>query len=151
MKAWAVLATGPSLSVDQVDRVRGLCRVVAVSDAYKLAPWADCLVSADAAWWKAHPDARHFSAEKWGEVCDFQNVPYVSPMHVGSGRNSGLLGVMLAVRKGADRVILLGFDLHSPGKHFFGEHPSLSSLRLSASSADADGPGASRLHITVIS
>lgn len=119
---FAVLATGPSLSPADVEAVRGLS-VVAVSDAYKLAPWADALVSADAAWWKANPKARDFAGAKYGAVHDFNNVPYVDPLHVGIGLNSGLLGVMVAVRMGARCVYLLGFDMRKPGQHFFGEHP----------------------------
>lgn len=121
--SFAVLATGPSLAADDVQLVKNRFRVVAVSDAYILAPWAEALVSADAAWWKAHPDAMRFAGERYGCVYDFQNVPQVTPLHVGSGHNSGLLGIMVAVRAGAKRVCLLGFDLHSPGQHFFGKHP----------------------------
>lgn len=56
MKA-IILATGPSMSQAVADSARGFGTVIAVSDAYRLAPWADCLVSADTAWWKHHnPD-----------------------------------------------------------------------------------------------
>lgn len=58
---FAVLATGPSLASEDVERVKGRFHVIAVSDAFRLAPWADALVSADAAWWKAHPDAKDFA------------------------------------------------------------------------------------------
>ena len=121
---FAVLATGPSLTQEDIEFVKDRLRVIAVSDAYRLAPWAEALVSSDAAWWKAHPEAREFQGAKYGIVHDFNNVPWVEPMHVGSGINSGLLGIMAAVEAGATRVFLLGFDMHSPGKHFFGEHPS---------------------------
>lgn len=120
---FAVLATGPSLASEDVECVKGRFRVIAVSDAFRLAPWADALVSADAAWWKAHPDAKDFAGEKWGAVHDFNNVPYVQKLNVGTGFNSGLLGIMVAVRMGAKRICLLGFDMHSPGQHYFGEHP----------------------------
>lgn len=120
---FAVIATGPSLTVEDVEWVKYRLPAVVVSDAYKLAPWADALVSADAAWWKANPDAKDFAGEKYGAVHDFNNVPWVTPMNVGSGLNSGLLGMMIAVEMGATRLSLLGFDMHSPGKHFFGEHP----------------------------
>lgn len=120
---FAVLATGPSLSSADVELIRGKLAVVAVSDSYKLAPWADALVSADAAWWKANPEALEFAGAKYGAVHDFNNVPAVTNVPEGHGLNSGLLGLMVAYRLGAKTVCLLGFDLHSPGQHFFGEHP----------------------------
>lgn len=51
------LASGPSLTADDVAYVRGKATVVAVNDAIRLAPWADVLVSVDQIWW-----ARHYRA-----------------------------------------------------------------------------------------
>lgn len=51
--------------------MRGL-RVIAVSDAYKMAPWAEALVSADAVWWRYHKprfEGRKFSIGKY-EGCE---------------------------------------------------------------------------------
>ena len=96
---------------------------MAVSNAYQLAPWADALVSADAAWWKAHRDALELPCQKFGNIHDFQGVKGVEKLNAPSGLNSGLLGIMTAVKMGATKVLLLGFDLHSPGQHFFGRHP----------------------------
>lgn len=117
MSTFAVLATGPSLTQCQVDKVSGL-RVIAVSDAYRLAPWAEALVSADKAWWLHHqPEfaGRRFSALRVPgmetEILD--GLPM--------GTNSGLQAVHVAVQLGARRVLLLGFDLG--GSHFFGPHP----------------------------
>jgi hypothetical protein len=91
--------------------------VIAVSDTYKLAPWADCLVSSDRAWW------RHHEPEFRGRRYSVVEVPGVERLEgVHSGMNSGLVGVMAAVSFGAKRIILLGFDMG--GTHFFGEHPT---------------------------
>lgn len=49
---YAVLASGESMNQALADSVRGKCKVLAVSDTYLLAPWADGLVSADAGWWR---------------------------------------------------------------------------------------------------
>jgi hypothetical protein len=119
-----VMATGPSLSKTIVDAVKGKCLAIAVSDAYQLAPWADVLVSADAAWWKAHPEAMEFKGKKLGLLHDFHGVKYVEKITAASGTNSGLLGIMAAVEMGAKKVLLVGFDMHSPGDHFFGKHPA---------------------------
>lgn len=115
----AVLATGESLSQKVVDSIRGKCKVVAVSDAYLLAPWADVLVSSDAAWWReTKPE---FDGPKYtlGIHPDVEKVKDI-PM----GTNSGLLGIHIAVtRLGATKVLGLGFDMH--GTHFFGPHKKL--------------------------
>lgn len=128
---WAVLATGPSLTQQDVDAVRGL-KVVAVSDAYRLAPWADHLHSSDARWWKAHPEALKFAGTKSaletvsGVHC-FQPSSEVldeRPSHLSHGKNSGYQGICIAERFGAQRILLLGFDMRRVGRtHFFGSHP----------------------------
>jgi hypothetical protein len=48
----AILGGGPSLTQDQVAQVQHSCRVVAVNDAYLLAPWADVCYFADSIWWE---------------------------------------------------------------------------------------------------
>ncbi len=99
------------------DYVHGKCPVIAVSDAYRLAPWADCLVSSDSKWWMAHPEAEKFAGEKYSrherrEVRAFRPTPMAV--------NSGLMAMHLAKEKGAERIILLGFDMQ--GSHYFGPH-----------------------------
>ena len=43
-----ILATGPSLTPDQAEYAKGKARVIAVNDAWRLAPWADILYACDA-------------------------------------------------------------------------------------------------------
>ena len=50
----AILGGGPSLTQSQVDACRGRCRVIAVNNAYQLAPWADLLYFSDEVWWLWH-------------------------------------------------------------------------------------------------
>lgn len=115
---FAVIATGPSLTLEQVERVREL-PTVAVSDAYRLAPWALALVSADRAWWKHHrPEfaGRRFCALPVDGI-DTERLEGL-PM----GSNSGLWALHVAVKLGATSILLLGYDLG--GTHYFGEHPA---------------------------
>lgn len=123
---YVVLATGPGLTQEVVDYVRGKAKVIAVSDAYKLAPWADALVSNDAAWWMAHPEALKFEGEKYTGAPDWHRFPGVTRIVpeglLATGSNSGMLACHLAYKKGAKRIILCGFDMH--GTHFFGPHPT---------------------------
>jgi hypothetical protein len=122
MTTWAVLATGKSLNAESVEAVRHL-PAVAVSDAYKLAPWAIALASADFAWWKHHEQAQRFKGKKFTAAPDWQGMHELRRIPgVSSGINSGLLGLRVAVELGAKRVLLLGFDMQ--GDHFFGKHPT---------------------------
>lgn len=112
---FAVLATGPSLTVEQVQAVRHL-RVIAVSDAYKLAPWAEELVSGDPEWWEHHKP--EFAGRK---ISNRYHPSTRTFKGISTGTNSGVVAIKRAVILGAKEIILLGFDGGS--SHFFGEHP----------------------------
>lgn len=113
----AVLCTGPSLTQEDVDYCRGKATVIAVSDAYRLAPWADVLVSHDKQWWEAHPEAKAFPGPKFTEHPT--DIGDIKSMRRRSG-NSGALGLVVAAEMGATKIVLLGCDLQ--GSHFFGPH-----------------------------
>lgn len=53
---------GPSLTPEDLERIKGRARVIAVNDAYLVAPWADVCYFADARWWQWHTDG---IAKKW--------------------------------------------------------------------------------------
>lgn len=124
---FAVLATGPSLTQAVVDAVHDRVKVVAVSDAYRLAPWADALVSTDFAWWRRHPEAAEFKGQKFSGMVDYQRVEGVERIPGENATNSGLLGIKVAAKLGATKVLLCGFDMRRPGEHFFGRHEGLRS------------------------
>ena len=151
-KAWigetaVVIATGPSLTPDDVDYCRGKARVIAVNDAYTLAPWADCLYATDAKWWHWHRGCPEFAGAKWsmnhsawrGMDVRYPDVQLLrnagsdglehNPTGLKNGRNSGFAAMNLAVHYGVKRIVMLGFDMQrAKGKsHFFGEHPNKSS------------------------
>jgi hypothetical protein len=132
------LGTGPSLTLADVAAVRGRARVIAISDAYRLAPWAEVLYSCDGKWWAWHKGARDFAGLKFGMTIPKGQYPDVArvrndgvsglclePDGVRTGRNSGYQAINLAVHLGAARVLLLGYDMSLDGKrkHFFGDHP----------------------------
>lgn len=125
MSTFAILATGPSMNQLVADDVRGRCACIAVSDAYRLAPWADALVSQDEAWWKHHKEARNFAGRRFGgPAVRMDGIERLEPGGpIATGTNSGLLAAIVAVQVfQAKRVILLGFDMG--GSHFFGNHPA---------------------------
>lgn len=130
-KTVAVLASGPSMCKSVIDDVfaSGMPAIV-INNTYQLAPWADMLYAADAAWWHAHPDAADFQ----GLRVTVQDVFHAlklrcsgptgfdpHPGAVRSGGHSGHQAVHIAMHAGARRIILCGFDMH--GTHWHGEHP----------------------------
>jgi hypothetical protein len=134
-----ILGGGPSLTQDDVLAVQGYGRVIAVNDAYRLAPNADVLYGCDAKWWAWHHGVPTFSGLKfaleaaagvWPGVEVLRNTGYggLEPACDGlrNGRNSGYQAINLAVHLGAAKIVLLGFDMgpHVSGRtHWFGEHP----------------------------
>jgi hypothetical protein len=112
----AVLCTGPSLTQADVDYCRGKCKVVAVSNAIDLAPWADALVAYDRAWWRAYKPK--FEGPKFH--CHCEEIDGMEMVTERPG-NSGALGLVVAQKLwNPSRILLLGADLK--GSHFFGSH-----------------------------
>ncbi len=138
----AVLASGPSMSLEVAQAVRGKCRVIAVSNQAipmlidgkvhpALAPWADVLIASDRQWWIQHEiEARAFAGLKvtveppggserlkWSDVVELKNGGAVlyddRPTHVGGGGNTGFHGVHLAAKFGCRKILLCGFDMQS--------------------------------------
>ena len=139
------LATGPSLTLEDVTACRGHARVIAVNDACKFAPWADVLYACDPVWWLKHwHELRAVTSEKWSMAHNqwtdayrarFADVQFLGmgeltglsddPTKISHGRNSGHQAVSLAVAFGARRILLLGYDMEATkgqAAHFFGDH-----------------------------
>lgn len=126
---------GPSLTAADVAYVRGRVNgVIAINDAYRLAPWADVLYGCDAKWWYWHKGVPGFAGLKF-------SIDPVARRHrdvivlrrgrdagletdrgaLATGANSGFQAINLAVHLGATRILLLGYDMK--GNHWFGSHP----------------------------
>jgi hypothetical protein len=134
-----VIATGPSLTQEDVNYVEGKAKVVIVNDAYKIAPFADCLFAADKKWWEWHNGVPGFEGQKWTsdeQMAKKYNLCFIRKSNgkgfsrrqdtLHTGGNSGYQALNLAYLFGANRLIMLGFDhkISSDGKsHFFGDHP----------------------------
>ena len=146
------IATGPSLTREQCDligearRSHGW-RVIAVNDAWRLAPFADVLYGCDRKWWIFHGEAvvaSGFPGECWSqtsgnEARNGQALPtwvhvirgehgaglHKAPDAINLAGNSGYQAIGLATRLGAGRILLVGYDCQAPGgkRHFFGSHP----------------------------
>lgn len=152
MKTIACIGTGPSLRLDQIAHARrkGM-RLFVCNNAYQLVPDADLLYAVNLAWWQHYwPEVRAMPCEKWTtnrEAADAfglnwiaeKNAPGLSPdrTYIHHGHGSGYSLVSMAHWYGADRIVLLGYDLkyaadydaanRAPGstpRHFFGEYPA---------------------------
>lgn len=142
-----VIASGPSLLPEDVDWCRGKAKVVAVSNNWRLAPWADAMYAADFKWWNCHAANVEFAGEKWcgtEEAATRFGLRLLPVTKIGEdkktnesfgltsagvnrgGGNSGFQAVNFALLRGAARILLLGFDMQATGgrKHWFGDHPA---------------------------
>lgn len=139
------IASGPSLTDDDVNAVRGRARVIVVNDNWRKAPWADVLYGADKEWWLTYQGVPSFAGLKYAIRGGFSKAPWPegvnclantgylglesdpSGLRTGgeNGGNSGYQAINLAVHLGAKRIVLLGYDMQrTDGKvHWFGNHP----------------------------
>jgi hypothetical protein len=116
---FVVACTGPSMSPDLLDCVRAR-PVIAVNAVFRLAPWATALAAMDIGWWRQHRDAQEFRGRKFsGNAID--GVERVVGDGIVPGTCSGVLGLEVARRLGASRIVLVGADFH--GDHYFGRYP----------------------------
>jgi len=142
----AVLASGPSMSQAVADAVRASgIPAIAVNTTFRLAPWAWALYAADSEWWqhRANRDAWDFGGLKLSVDNDgsrpmaSQGVLYVQKQPetrfdieaqgcVATFGNSGAQALQIAIKTGAARVLLCGFDMHltSVANHWHGKHPA---------------------------
>lgn len=133
------IASGPSLTQDDVDYCRGKAQVYVINTSYKLAPWADVLYACDYAWWKYHDGAKDFIGQKWtyderaareyglNRICGLSNAKFsATPGRIVLGNNSGFQCLNLAALAKPKRIILLGYDMKLAAggiKHWHGDHP----------------------------
>lgn len=130
------IASGPSLTAEDVDYCRGKARVIVVNTSYKLAPWADVLYACDTKWWTWHNGVPEFhglkytiTAPPYGDVLRLKNTGTIglelSPTGLRTGKNSGYQAINLAVHFGVSRILLLGYDMSLGPKgetHWHGDH-----------------------------
>lgn len=142
-----ILGGGPSLTVEDVNYVRGKAPVIAIKEAAVCAipgktapaPWAEVLYACDAKFWDWHKGAPLFTGLKyalepqpgmWPDVHVLRNTGRegleLDPTGLRTGQNSGMQAVNLAFHLGAARIILLGFDMwrnEAGEQNWFGNHP----------------------------
>lgn len=140
------IASGPSLTLDDVNYVRGRAKVIVVNTSVNLAPWADVLYACDDRWWKwayrfqkQYPGVHQFTGLKFAITAQSARFPGVKvigrsgidglsmdPRSLRTGSNSGYQAINLAVLMGATRIVLLGYDMqtgHHGRQHWHPDHP----------------------------
>jgi hypothetical protein len=140
-KTAVIAASGPSLCADDVAYAheRGAV-ILAVNNAYQIAPAAAALYACDAAWWSEHIASvrANFAGELWTQsrpAAEAHALNWIRSADerglsgnpaVIYGNNSGHQAVNLAVHWGTRRIILLGFNMGkvAGATHFHGEHPA---------------------------
>jgi hypothetical protein len=145
------VATGPSLTVAQIDaaRSRGFL-LFACNNAFQLVPDAALLYGCNYSWWSHYwTQVKDLPAEKWTtnrQAADEFGINWIAernakglstdPDVIHHGFGSGFSLVSMAYRAGAKSILLLGYDLKfasdydgrsrqigSTPRHFFGEYP----------------------------
>lgn len=141
------VASGPSFTEEQAQyivnaRALDKCRVIVVNDNYKRVPNADLLYACDGLWWDKNINAARkvFSGAfltSDNSASAFFDIPYMpydnrakglsrkgAPINLGS--NSGYAAIDLAFHFGANKIILVGYDMQRTGgkTHWFGDHPN---------------------------
>ena len=152
MKTIACIGTGPSLTLAQVDtaRAKGF-ELFVCNNGYQLAHDASLLYACNYRWWQHYwPSVRNLPCEKWtvnrsaanefgiNWIAErFQHGLSTDRDIISHGHGSGFSLVSMAYRSGADRIVLIGYDLRyssdydgkqqiigSTPRHFFDEYPA---------------------------
>lgn len=135
-----IVAGGPSVSAVDLAafKNRTSCKTIVINNSWQLAPWADVLYAADGNWWNRNQPAFAFSglkvtvdksaARNYGlHLIELTPGSYAISMvkgKIGIGGNSGFHALNLAAQFGANRIVLVGYDMTiENGIHWHGEHP----------------------------
>lgn len=138
-EAVVIVAGGPSAKDVPLEQARDRAKFIAINTSYRLAPWADVLYACDANWWIEHKGAPTFAGLKVSQdkraaqiyrhvrhvtsVRGIEHLVLDQPGLIGWGGNSGFHAINLAVQWGANKLILVGYDMNlKGGSHWHGDH-----------------------------
>lgn len=152
-----LLGGGPSMTRDQVDYCRGRAHVIAINNAYRVAPWADMLYFCEEKFWlwnRARPEFKEFRGVKvaletancfafeplvhrlknykWAPGLELDAAGNQVADGLRHGWSSGYAAIGLAMLLGARRIVLLGYDMKAAADgscHWHKDYPLV------------DGPG----------
>lgn len=132
----AVIASGPSVTIEDVEKLRGQCHVIVVNNGFEIAPWADALYACDRKWWDEYREALSFAGLRItqdGDTAAHHRLHRIylvedNPLeftiarkgYIAGGQNGGFQAINLAMQFGARPILGLGFDFC--GEHWHGKH-----------------------------
>jgi len=142
-----LIGGGPSVTQDQIDLIReahneDIVHVIAINNAYQIAPWADVLYACDEVWWgwyytdtvdfRGLRITRSLSAKRnYPDLIWIEGEPHDQGLSkrqdsIVNGRIGGYQAINLAVNFGAKRILLIGYDMRNIGgsSHWHGDHPN---------------------------
>lgn len=145
-KTCVVVASGPSLTAEQIQSVRlANVKTIAVNSTYNLMPWASVVYSGDFMFFKVkHMHIRSMFPGAPGQACLWTqdstaaeryqlnrikgvNRPGLGLQLIHQNGNSGMQAINLAFLFGCRRILLLGFDMKvgaDGAKHWHSDHPA---------------------------
>ncbi|MFK3911355.1 hypothetical protein ACI2JI_04635 [Enterobacter cancerogenus] len=126
-KTFICIASGPSLTANDCALVSGSgYPVIAVNSSWRAMPECQHIYAADFSWWEKYHRDIPPGAMRWTSSISASiqlGVNYF-PHPDTKTFNSGLRAIQLAIRLGARRVLLLGYDCCiEAGSHWHGDHP----------------------------
>lgn len=132
MKTAVCIASGTSLTQNDVDYCKGKATVYVVNNCYQIAPWADVLYACDEEWWDHYKP--EFTGAKWtinesaakkynlNIIAHDTQAIFCTTEMIATGNNSGFQAINLAYLHGFRRILLLGYDYKNSGNHWHGKH-----------------------------
>lgn len=139
----AIIATGPSLTKSQVDKVKHL-PTIGVNRTFEFD--LDVIVGCNAQFWLHYwNQLKYYRCHKWATLehdrvkhldvnlieARFMNGLSTDRSYIAHHHNSGAQAINIALHYGFKRMLLLGYDMRYPGKvdrftytgkrHYFGE------------------------------
>lgn len=137
-KTTAIIASGPSAKGAPLHLLRDKAKVIAIKENIELCPWADVVYGCDGAWWKWRRGLPDFNGVKLTydgqasgmfpglhkvEIRNVHEILTDEPGVIGSGKNSGFQAINIAIQFGAERIILIGYDMTDrSGTHWYGRN-----------------------------
>jgi hypothetical protein len=120
------VASGPSLTVEDCELAQESGhRIIAVNSSWVRVPKCDVVYASDHAWWKRYVGDLTIPAERWTNNKLAAQQFGLNHWLNNNGYNSGLSAMNLALRFGAARILLLGYDCKPKAEevHWHGRHP----------------------------
>lgn len=122
-----IIGGGPSINLLDINKLKNK-RVIGINNAYKIAPFIDILYFMDCSWYKWHKENlinfKGIKVTTCHECVNVKGIKFlktgkknafdIRPEYLSRGNNSGVGGASVAIKLGAKRIFLLGFDMHFP-------------------------------------